>query len=132
MNYHCEDEVARLIGNMIQWGGDGASVASSASLWQRIIRDTRKGSGSVAVVGVDAGYTQRALEAIGETLSTALVVYHTSSLTVAMQAREILHLGRRTYQDRLRVAHFSFMREYQDARSKSVLSRPAPGWFAGL
>lgn len=131
MSYHCEDEVARLIEGMVQWAGDGASVRTSASIWQRILREVRMGSGAVAVVGVDAGYTQRALEAIGEQLATALVTYHTSSLTVTMQAREILRIGRRTYQERLTRAHVAFMREYQAARAKSVLARPAPSWWAG-
>lgn len=129
MSYHCEDEVARLIQGMVQWGGDGASLASSASLWSRILRDTRIGSGSVAVVGIDAGYTKQALLVIGEPLAEALVTYHTSSLTVTMQAGEILHIDRRTYQRRLTEGHFAFMREYRAARAASVLGRRAPSWF---
>lgn len=131
MSYHCEDDVARLIENMIQWGGDGAAVRSSASIWERILREVRHGSGAVSVVGIDAGYTQRALEVIGEQLARALLTYHTSSLTVSMQAREILHIGRRTYQERLTKGHLAFMREYRAAREKTVLAKPAPSWFAG-
>lgn len=130
MSYHCQEEVERLIQGMVQWGGDGAAVRSSASIWQRILREVRQGSGSVAVVGIDAGYTKAALFLIGEDLSTALITFHTSSLTVTMQAREILHVGRRTYQERLTKAHFAFIREYRDARAKSAILRPAPGWFA--
>lgn len=126
MSYHCEDEVARLIQNAVQWAGDGASVRSSASIWDRILREVRRGSGSVAVVGIDAGYTNAALEAIGEPLAVPLRVYHTSSLTVPMQAREILGLSRRTYQYRLAKAHYAFMREYQAVRSKSSLAERAP------
>lgn len=131
MTYHCEDEVARLIEGMVQWGGDGAAVASSASLWSRILRDTRMGSGSVAIVGIDAGYTKHALAMIGEPLALALVTFHTSSLAVAMQAREILRIDRRTYQRHLTKGHFDFIREYRAARSRSVLSKAAPSWFAG-
>lgn len=129
MNYHCEDEVARLIENAVQWAGDGAGVRSSASIWQRILREVRRGSGSVATVGVDAGYTNRALEQIGEDLASALVTYHTSALTVTMQAAEILHISRRTYQHRLTDGHVAFMRAYQEARAASVLGRRAPSWF---
>lgn len=131
MSYHCEDEVARLIQGMVQWGGDGAAVRSSASIWERILREVRHGSGSVAIVGIDAGYTKQALITIGEKLAQALLVYHTSSLTVVMQAREIVRVSRRTYQYRLTEGHFTFMREYRVERSKSVLAKPAPGWFAG-
>ena len=131
MTYHCEDEVARLIEGMVQWGGDGAAVTTSASLWQRILRDTRMGSGSVAVVGIDAGYTKIALLAVGDELASSLWVLHTSSLTVSMQEREILHISRRTHQNRLVDGHFAFMREYREARARSVLGRRAPSWFEG-
>jgi hypothetical protein len=50
---------------------------------------------------------------------------------MAMQAREILHIGRSTYHQRLCQGHFDFIREYRGARSRSVLSKAAPGWFAG-
>lgn len=129
MSYHREEEVARLIENAAQWAGDGAPVKSSASIWQRILRDTRKGSGVVATVGIDAGYTHHALAQIGEQLASALVTYHTSSLTVTMQAREILHISRRTFQNRLTEGHVAFMRAYWEARVKTVLGKRAPSWF---
>lgn len=126
MSYHCQEEVGRLIENAVQWMGDGAAVRTSASLWQRLLRELRRGSASVAVVGIDAGYTRIALSVIGDDLAKALVTFHTSSLTVTMQARDVLGIGRRTYQERLTRAHVEFMRAYRDARGGSVLVRPAP------
>lgn len=126
MSYHCQEEVGRLIENAAQWMGDGAAVRTSASLWERLLRELRRGSGSVAVVGIDAGYTRVALTVIGEDLAKALITFHTSSLTVTMQAREVLGIGRRTYQERLTRGHVEFMRAYHEARRGSTLAGHAP------
>lgn len=126
MTYHCQEEVGRLIENAAQWAGDGAAVRTSASLWERLRRELRRGSGSVAIVGIDAGYTKLALVTIGDDLARALVTFHTSSLTVSMQARDVLHVSRRTYQQRLTKGHLAFMAAYHEARRASVLVPHAP------
>jgi hypothetical protein len=119
--YHCEDEVGRLVENFFQWGGDGAAVLTSASLWARLVREVRRGSAPVAIVGVDAGYTASAFKAIGEALTKTLCTYHVSSLTIEMQARDILRIAQSTYRRRLERAHLDFMRAYHEARRASKL-----------
>lgn len=126
MSYHCQEEVGRLIENAAQWAGDGAAVRTSASLWERLRRELRRTSGSVAVVGIDAGYTKLALAAIGDELAQAIVTFHTSSLTVSMQARDVLRIGRRTYQERLTKGHVAFMAAYHEARRASAIAVHAP------
>jgi hypothetical protein len=43
------------------------------------------------------------------------MVYYLSSLTFEMQAREILHIAKSTYHQRLEVAHPIFMNAYREA-----------------
>jgi hypothetical protein len=119
-NYHCEEEVERLIHNLAQWGGDGASVVSSASIWERLVRETKRGSNPIVTVGVDAGYTKAALKVIGEQLAEALFEYHTSAYPLAHQVRK-LKIALSTYRRRLEAGHVAFMVAYHDARRASKL-----------
>lgn len=125
-NYHCEEEVERLIHNLAQWGGDGASVSSSASVWDRLVREVKRGSNPVVTVGIDAGYTKAAMLAIGEQLSTALYEYHTSAFSLAHQVKK-LRITAPTYRRRLALAHVEFIMAYRTARLGSRTLQAAPG-----
>lgn len=118
--YYCEDEVARLIQNLAQWGGDGVAVRTAASLWERLLREFRRGSAPIVTLGVDAGYTKTALKAIGEELGEALAEYHLSAFGVQQQA-EKLGIAKTTYYRRLEAGHERFMAAYHEARRASKL-----------
>lgn len=123
--YYCEEEVARLIQNLVQWSGDGAAVRTSASIWERLVREVKRGSAQVVTVGIDAGHTKLALEAIAQELADALREYHTSGFPLGHQVRK-LRISRPTYRRRLDLGHVEFMRAYQAARSASRLAIAAP------
>lgn len=114
--YYCEDEVGRLIQNLAQWGGDGAAVRSSASIWQRLLREvTRTVSGTIVTIGVDAGHTEVALRSIDENFASAVTEYHLSPFPVSHQAKK-LGVGRATYYRWLERGHIAFMSAYRAAR----------------
>jgi hypothetical protein len=118
MAYYEEDEVRRLITNVVMWNGDGESVSGCGGMWARVIQAARQQWRSdfrIPALGYDALPTKDALELIGETLSSALMVYYLSSLTFEMQAREILGVAKSTYHQRLEVAHPVFMNAYREA-----------------
>jgi hypothetical protein len=119
-NYYSEEEVERLIQNLAQWGGDGASVCSSASIWERLVRETKRGSNPIVTVGIDAGYTKAALKVIGEAFAEALYEYHTSAYPLAHQVRK-LRIALSTYRRRLEAGHVAFMAAYHAARRASKL-----------
>ena len=121
MAYYQEDEVRRLITNVAMWCGDGESVSGCGGMWAQVARSARQQWRSdfrIPAIGIDALPTKDALEFIGESLSSALMVYYLSSLTFEMQAREILGIAKSTYHQRLEVGHPLFMNAYREAVEK--------------
>lgn len=115
MAYYEEDEVRRLITNMAQWSGDGASVGASASNWEREVVDGGwRSDFKIPALGIDVPPTKEALKRIGEYLAAPLCVYYLSSLTFEMQAREILSCAKSTYHSRLERGHLAFMEAYRE------------------
>lgn len=127
-SYYQEDEVGRLIVNMAQWNGDGASIRGSAGLWGRIVREFFRSSLPVVTVGVDAGRAKLALARMPVELAEALFTFHVSGLTIALQAKTIIGVSRDTYHRRLVEAHPRFMAEFAEvgreaARKAEELTR---------
>jgi hypothetical protein len=126
MAYHRQEEVQRLIINLAMWNGDGESVRGCSSEWGRIVREVRKGwrsSFTIPAIGVDAAPTKAALEAIGETFSSALWTYYLSSLTFEMQAAEVLGIAKSTYHRRLEIGHTLFINAYNEALDRQRFHR---------
>jgi DNA-directed RNA polymerase specialized sigma24 family protein len=122
--YYREEEVARLIINLVQWNGDGASVRGCAGIWGRIVREFFRSSMPVVTVGVDAGRAKAALERMPVELAEALMTFHISSLGIGEQARVILGISRDTYHRRLMEAHPRFLEEY--AEQGRIVARREP------
>jgi hypothetical protein len=118
MAYYEEEEVRRLITNMAMWTGDGESPGGCGGMWARVTSEQRlqwRSDFRIPAIGVDALPTKDALELIGPSLAAALCTYYLSSLTFEMQAREILHISKSTYHQRLEVGHPLFMNAFRES-----------------
>lgn len=117
MAYHEEDQVARLITNYVLWAGENP-IRSCADLFDedkinlRELRQEWRSSYRMEALGVEAALTKDTLDVMTPALRFAVWTFHLSSLTFAMQARDILGVGKTTYHRRLMEGHVEFMEKY--------------------
>lgn len=117
MSYYREEDVRRLIENCMAWVGDGVVQGPRGCIMLRALRSIRAEFARPrlpATLGIEAGHTQTALNKMQPKLRSALVIFHTSDLTFAMQAKERLGVSKWTYHRRLEEAHPTFVEAYED------------------
>jgi hypothetical protein len=123
--YYEEDQVHRLITNLAQWKGDGVGVPGCGQLWdeEKInARDTNRewrSSFRIPAIGIDAEITERTLARLEPIHRAAVWIYHTSSLTFELQAKERMSMAKSTYHQKLVEGHSLFMDAYTEEREIS-------------
>lgn len=122
MPYHREDEVRRLIENCVAWVGDGVVQGPRGCIMLRALNSIRRELMPVKLpttLGIEAAHAQAALQLMAAKLRYALMVFHTSDLTFALQARDRLNVSKSTYHERLVRAHPLFMEGFEDEVAKA-------------
>lgn len=115
MAYHEEDRVAQLIANYERWAGDNP-IRGAGQLWieekiamRDLLKEFRSNFGVFEALGVEAQLTKDTLTAMTPALRFSIRTFHLSSLTFAMQAKEIVRVSKSTYHERLVRGHYEFI-----------------------
>jgi hypothetical protein len=117
MAYYRQEEVRRLIENCMAWVGDGVVHGPRGCIVLRALNSIRREHAPTrlpSVLGIEAGHAQAALQRMPTKLRYALVVFHTSDLTFALQARARVGVSKDTYHRRLVEAHPVFLEAFED------------------
>jgi hypothetical protein len=128
VSYYRQDDVRLLIENCMAWVGDGVVQGPRSCIVLRALRSIRQEfvrPRLPVTLGIEAGHTQTTLTRMQPKLRRALVIFHTSDLTFAMQAREHLGVSKRIYHLRLEEAHPTFIETYEDVIQASKGRRAA-------
>lgn len=105
MAYYREEETRNLIENFARWAGDGEGIRCAMSTLGVLLSELmRKPGPLIPTLGIEAGRTGEALEAMEPKHARALVLYHADGRVADSKARE-LGVSRRTFYSLVEYAH---------------------------